>query len=859
MKSGLNLKYIILALFASSVAALALSEAVHSATDANSSSQRTVESWRYYRPGNTGIQGDYCEAIWIGSDNDPWIGGYDAGSEEGGFSKFISGENRWMNISNVDYPVIGHPDLTGTTRVSDIVVDEQGLMWLSTWRGLLTYDPAIGPASLMNYATDFPLLRDGFCRDMDFAPDGTLWCALLGFGGNVGGLLRFTPSSDSWHFWTGGVEPQGGNDWPANIWSVRAVSVQPKSTGGYLVWCDSENGTSVTVFDSVSQVFTSYEFEYTIGSIAEMPGKDCTDDEGNVWMRRFAGFVGSDPTFSLDYRKPDGTWVTQEEPPLPDVSPPIWAFRAFGDRQALLVDGNNVTWRFNGSAWQSLGQWQPGAYSYDVNIDSLGNVWVCGVGGAAKRDVSTGQWQRYRVTNTSQYDLFNNDLDVDPSTGDIIACANAGPGYGGMTRFDGTRWIGINDHQYGLGIDWPFPTDNSDAVAFRPSLGSFAVNPMYDAIHEWNGTDWIDRGGMTTSEGLVEDSQGRLWSLGEYNDLKYLNGSTWIPVVNNGAGGMNIQRDPDRAGTVWVSTVAEVIRTDGMYRFSRDYTQFPELDTQSDLFTTVAAAPNGIAWLGSTQGLFRLDSNDGSYTYHTSFGGISCMQASPLVVTPDGRLWFNLFDPSGTGPHGLAWYDGTNAGLYSAPRDGGPQWGGLPHAQIYVLKVRELSNGYELWMSCASRGLAVLSITDEAVTPTPTAPPQMTPTPPPSATSTPVAIPPAGMELLLDDRDLLAGERFLLNMLLHNPATAPFDADAYILLAVYGDYWFWPGWVNIDDGIDFSSVTCPAMTSLPQTILDFEWPQGAGTATGLGFYGALFAPGTFDLIGDIQSIEWGFR
>ena len=30
-------------------------------------------SWRYYRPSNTGIQGDYCEAIYIGADGDPWI------------------------------------------------------------------------------------------------------------------------------------------------------------------------------------------------------------------------------------------------------------------------------------------------------------------------------------------------------------------------------------------------------------------------------------------------------------------------------------------------------------------------------------------------------------------------------------------------------------------------------------------------------------------------------------------------------------------------------------------------------------------------------------------------------------------
>ena len=93
--------------------------------------------WRYYRPSNTGIQGDLNEAIYIGADNDPWIGGYDPGFEEGGVAKLIQSENRWINVSNVDYPVIGHPDLTGTTRVSDIVSDTQGQLWMATWRGAL--------------------------------------------------------------------------------------------------------------------------------------------------------------------------------------------------------------------------------------------------------------------------------------------------------------------------------------------------------------------------------------------------------------------------------------------------------------------------------------------------------------------------------------------------------------------------------------------------------------------------------------------------------------------------------------------------------------------------------------------------
>ena len=147
---------------------------------------RTADSgflWRYYRPANTGIQGDYNEAIYIGPDDDPWIGGYDPSAEEGGVAKFVQAENRWINISNVDYPVIGHPELTGTTRVSDIVADAQGDLWLATWRGAWKMDPGLGAASLVNYRRASPALANGGARNVDVAPDGTVWFGLIGFGG----------------------------------------------------------------------------------------------------------------------------------------------------------------------------------------------------------------------------------------------------------------------------------------------------------------------------------------------------------------------------------------------------------------------------------------------------------------------------------------------------------------------------------------------------------------------------------------------------------------------------------------------------------------------------------------------------
>lgn len=129
-------------------------------------------SWRYYRPGNTGIQGDFSEALWIGPDGDPWIGGYDPSFEEGGIAKFVQAENRWINISNVDHPVIGHPDDTGTSRVSDIVADATGRLWLATGRGALSFDPSVGPSSLVKYDARNSTLPGGWTEDVERAQIG---------------------------------------------------------------------------------------------------------------------------------------------------------------------------------------------------------------------------------------------------------------------------------------------------------------------------------------------------------------------------------------------------------------------------------------------------------------------------------------------------------------------------------------------------------------------------------------------------------------------------------------------------------------------------------------------------------------
>jgi len=109
------------------------------------------------------------------------------------------------------------------------------------------------------------------------------------------------------------------------------------------------------------------------------------------------------------------------------------------------------------------------------------------------------------------------------------------------------------------------------------------------------------------------------------------------------------------------------------------------------------------------------------------------------------------------------------------------------------------------------------------------------------------------------DTELQAGEELYLHFYLHNPGPAPYQGDAYVVLEFSGAYWFWPSWIPMSEGIDYRTIDVPARSSYHEDVLRFVWPPGVGSASGLHFYGALFQPGTFDLIGEIQVITWSYR
>lgn len=658
-------------------------------------------SWRYYNPGNTGIQGDYAETIWVDPAGDPYIAGYTPDVEEGGFAKFIQSENRWVNYSNVDYPVIGNINDVGSSRISDIEEDTDGLLWMATWRGILKFNPAAGGSSLEFFGADNSLHPGGRTKDIAIAPDGSIWAAVLSVVWGDGGLVNYDPSTNQWRYWHYGST---ANNWPASIGFCENVSIQEKPAGGYVVWVDGEGWNTMITFDSDTQLFTLLPQNLEPGEVVSLPGNDCTDDANNLWALRYSG---TSNIYSLDYRTPDGNWIVPSQPPSNNEND-IWAFKAYENGKALLVDGISKVWQFNGTSWQDLGIWQDGGYSYGLDIDANGNIWVSGIGGAAKRNVLTGTWQRYSISNSSQITYWAEDITLD-SSGNAWIAGNAGPGVGGFEKFDGLRWTGFNNETYGLGYPFPFPTDNVEVVYYRPSNGNIIINPMYNYLYAWDGTNYISLNyPLDRSEGVVEDSQNRLWSIGDYYSLSYYNeaGNNWIDVPFVGWG-TNIKKDPSRAGTIWTCSGSQVLRTDGTYNFSRAVDDFTELDPQSDALSSVVPLQDGFAWVGTNKGLAKLDANTGTYQFFSpSNSQIPGESITPLAVTPDGRLWFTNFGSTTTSIFGLCWFDGTNFGIF--PQQ---QTGGLPHAQITDTEVKTVQDGYELWLSCASRGVAVLTVT----------------------------------------------------------------------------------------------------------------------------------------------------
>jgi ligand-binding sensor domain-containing protein len=639
-------------------------------------------SWTIYTPGNTGVPGDYTRDIFVDGEGKPWIPGFIPFWEQGGMARFDHETNTWFVVSNVDYPVIASP------RFNDIDSDADGIMWIGTNEGLLRYNPAVGPSSLVRFDEFNSPMPGDQVQQVSIAPDGSIWLAIHNVADPPpGGLVRFDPVSETWNVWTTANGLPWSAQWPG--WDgIDYAAAAPDDDGGYTVYFGSMEMGAASYKDGV---FTWFQANPTVPMIWGTGSDDPVDDLGHLWLSTEQG---------LARRDPDGS-ITVVGSPAPGA---VEAFS--GGRAGLRTSGGDV-WLYD-DGWTYHGNWGGGS-TKALAEESPGVLWVGGNGGAARYE--NGNWQRYRLTNTGMIGYSVETITFD-AAGNVYINGNAAPGVGGYEIFDGERWTCVDDLNYGLGPPWGLPSDNASALCVRAN-GNLALAPSgLQGVLEWDGFSYTYRLPQGYSiDFVVEDGLGRLWATADYGSAFLLHdeggwtqwsqGSSPLPVGYIGA----LIADEVTPGYVWIAAQLGVAHTNGV-----DWIVYPDsLLGLDQTIRCVEVADDGTLWVGSDEALVHFDPVTlHSTTYTTVNTTLPSNEIDHLTIAPDGSIWMSTFDSVYPYPGGLTRFDGETWTTWT--KDDSP----LPHNQIYDLESRAVAGGYEVWVGTAGDGVAVLTISTAA-------------------------------------------------------------------------------------------------------------------------------------------------
>jgi ligand-binding sensor domain-containing protein len=677
-----------------SIALAAPALALQSGPDARVAGVPTKVSWKRFTPGNTGVQGDYVQAIFMDPNDHPWIAGYTPIWEQGGMANFDG--DRWTNVSNVDYPA-----KLLSPRFNDIEEDANGLLWIASDAGLLRYDPAVGPASLTRFdPANTPMPADQV-RDVAIAPDGAIWLAIHDVQSvPSGGLVRFDPPANAWSVWTTASGLPWGAQWPLWDW-IDFVSIVPDPDGGFTVWFGSDPLGMATWKNGAMTWYgvpSLLPYNAPLTPVG-LPSARAVDDLGNLWVETNKG---------LARRSPEGTYTVTGYPASGSTS---CVFALSGGR-AIAGSYYSAVDLWDG-AWTSLGSWGSGKHTYAFAEDSTGAIWTGGIGGAAKYE--NGAWQRYRLMNTGMFGYFLRTLDFD-AAGTLYMNDNAGPGVGGFVMFDGVHWTGVNNYNYGLGPAWGLPSDDVEALVTRAN-GHLLIAPAgLQGLYDWDGANYrqLIPQGFDIME-VEEDGLGRAWAAHYGGGVSLIEGEGRVQMTNANSplpfGPIgSIVADERQAGYVWIAAQYGLAHTDGStwQVYPRELLGLTQ-NSIGYFIDCLEPAGDGTVWVGSGQGLYRFHPQTLTYERYTpANSALPGYQVSAIEMAPDGSVWIATFDGS-TYPYpgGLTHFDGRRWTTY---RQGSSP---LPHNQISDLASKRTPRGYEVWVATASEGLAVVSVERE--------------------------------------------------------------------------------------------------------------------------------------------------
>jgi ligand-binding sensor domain-containing protein len=565
--------------------------------------------WTHYRNGNfVSVLARQEDILWAGGE---------------------SGLVGW-DLTDGSYAEFPEADRLASSRVNDLLVDEEGALWIATDAGINRYD---GERMITYDEADG--LDSNWIQDLSLDDAGGLWA------GSWGG-------------------ERGLNFYDGNRWGPPPIPPLPVEFPYVQVVGGNEDGLFVALGDQGLAIFEEGVWS-VLTSADGLPGDEVLDvllTDDSLWvsldqgMIRFDLETGDAATFSqsgihtmhqtaagelwfggegrvVRFDPEHGDWEEFETTPGPI---PAWLVTDIVEDEDGLWEGLWFGTYGGGVAFYDGSQWETWAMDAEVGgnfieairQDREGAVWFTHPGtGLSRYEPGGDAWQIFGETEGA-FDW--------PSVPGVDGDGNLWIGdYGELLVFDGQGWQRFTAPE--------LADESIYAIEFGPGDVKWLVTDSGLMRHDLASDEWTTFTG--DDHPIIEEiwaylvaSDGSVWVGGEEGLVRY-DGSTWSTPEASGSAPRfvdDLAEAPD--GSLWIAADGELVHfADG---------RWSSIAWPSDgWLEKVAIGLDGSVWAGY-EGLGRYDPVGGDWEMFTPADGLLRSTVQAIHVTPEGVVWVGM-------------------------------------------------------------------------------------------------------------------------------------------------------------------------------------------------------------------------
>jgi ligand-binding sensor domain-containing protein/signal transduction histidine kinase len=510
--------------------------------------------------------------------------------------------------------------------VTSMVQDRQGYMWLGTQAGLNRFD-GYRITAFKNDPTNPQSLQDNYIQALHEDAAGRLWI------GSRSGLDRYDPATQVFtHVLSKAAVSNIVSDGKQGLWLGTFEGLQHLDmASGKLQTLRHADGDQDSINDD---------------RVATM----ASDGHGNLWLGTARGLellpAGSTQFlhFGTQENRPENSFMSLSIGP----DGVLWAGTLKGVQ----------AWRVSGRSAERLAVEIPAELAQQrmtkLMHDSDGTLWLGTFSdGLRRRDPASGHFYRYPRDNLNRYGI--SDTQVSSLYQDRTGTLWVGNWYGGVDRVDLSSG-GFERYTERGGVLPGIGGNKVRAIAGAPdgklwlglAQGLVLLDPARGTATLTSNAD--QRPGSLPPDALgalATDQSGRLW-------LGSPSGLFWRDAGGNDFHALPLSDDPQaraiqrivvtKDGMIWVGSRSALYRIDPQTLAVQTY--LSDTDDAEKLSGRVYALledPQGNLWVGTENGLDRLDRSSGKferYRHHaTKSDSLSHNRVYYLYQDPQQRMW----------------------------------------------------------------------------------------------------------------------------------------------------------------------------------------------------------------------------